>query len=383
MEMNKIHSDLKEIYKAKDIKGNLKFEFDVEDQKAKLMKLLKKGFWSVMPFAFHGHKGNDILAFQLIPGKKIEEAPIVSFDKVYQECFMLSPNIKAIISMVNLMYMDEESSVKRRQEAIEETIALSKPFFDYFGDGDLKFLKEFLLSESNKKRFEKAAEYKEDFYKEFWSHYYNTPENTKAFELFDRLIQRLNYLPEYEDADDYGLWNNYIGNILAQRAYSKITMEDKDKWKYYWHCAKLPHGFDCDDNSFEKYTIDPGHSSLLLDSISSSFNSNVENKYAIFPEGVQKHPLFEATEAIRKESGYAGDIHLKAAVILEEEYKDPVGCWNALISASYWAGKMEQLDTVEMCWGLAIDLSKTHGWIKIHNILSEQMEFYYHYKDKV
>lgn len=129
MEINKIHSDLKEIYKAKDIKGNLKFEFDVEDQKAKLMKLLKKGFWSVMPFAFHGHKGNDILAFQLIPGKKIEEAPIVSFDKVYQECFMLSPNIKAIISMVNLMYMDEESSVKRRQEAIEETIALSKPFF--------------------------------------------------------------------------------------------------------------------------------------------------------------------------------------------------------------------------------------------------------------
>lgn len=85
----------------------------------------------------------------------------------------------------------------------------------------------------------------------------------------------------------------------------------------------------------------------------------------------------------RKVKNYAGELHIKAAVILEEEYNDPIGCWNALLSASYWAGKRGDLDGVEMCWGLAIDLSRTHGWREIHNVLSEQMEFYYHYKDKL
>lgn len=382
MEINKLHSDLKEIYEGKEVEKNFYFQFDVEDQKIKFMQLLKRGYWSVMPFGFHGHNGNNILAFQLTPNKKIlQEAPIVSFNKVNQECFTFAPHIKAVIPMANLKFMSELVLIKGLQKKIEETMILSKPFFDYFGGGDLEFLKEFLLTESNEERFENATELKEDFYKEFWNHYYDTPENTKAFQLFDKLIQRLIYLPEYEQ-NDYGLWNNYIGNVLAQRAYSRITLEYKDKWRHYWHCAQLPHGFDCDDNSFEKYSIHVGHSSSLLDSISDSFNSEREDKYAILPEEVQKHPLFEATEAIRKKRGYSGDMHIKAAVILEEEYKDPIGCWNALISASYWAGKMGELDTIEKCWGLAIDLSKTHGWTEIHNILLKQMEFYYYYKDK-
>lgn len=385
MEINKIHSDLKEVYKDKEVKRKFYIEFDAEDQKAKLMQLLKKGYWSVMPFSFYGHKSNNILAFQLVPNKNIfQEVPILSFDKTYQECFTFAPNIKATIPMSNLKFMTKPVLVQQLQKEIEDAIILSKPFFDYFGGGDLEFLKQFLFSESNKERFENAEEYKEDFYKEFWSHYYNTPENTKAFELFDKLIRRLTYLPEYEDVDnDYGLWNNYIGNVLAKRAYSRIKIEDNDKWKHYWRCAQLPHGFDCNDDDIEKYRIGEGSSIFLQKSISSSFDSEWEEQYAIFPEEVQKHPLFEATEAIGKVKDYAGDLHIKAAVILEKEYNDHIGCWNALISASYWAGKRGDLDGVEMSWGLAIDLSRTHGWTEIHNILSEQMEFYYHYKDKL
>jgi hypothetical protein len=379
MEINKVHSDLKEIYQTKDIDKKFNFTFEHGDEKILLMNSLRRGFWSIMPFGF---RSDNVLAFHLTPNKKtLQESPIVSFNKTYKECFMVAPNVKAVIPMANLIYMDEEFFIKRFQEGIEETMVLSKPFFDYFGGGDLEFLKQFLLSESNQEHFKNASEHKEDFYKEFWNHYYNTPENTKAFELFDKLIQRYSYLPEY-NKDEYGVWNDYIGNILAQRAYSIRRIDVKDKWKHYWHCAQLPHGFNCDDNSFEKYTIHLGHSSSLLDSISDSFNSEWEDRYAVFPEEVQKHPLFEATEAIRKEKGYAGDMHIKAAVILEEEHKDPIACWNALISASYWAGKMGKLDAVEMCWGLAIDLSRTHGWTEINEILSEQMKFYYHYKDK-
>jgi len=380
MEINKIHSDLKKLYKDKDVKKKFNFIFEQQDEKKLLMECLKRGFWSIVPFAF---QAKNILAFQLIPNKSIyQNTPIVLFDSVYHECFMLAPNIKALISMANLIYFDEDFFIKRSKDNIEETMILSQPFFDYFGGGDLEFLKQFLLSESNLERFENASEYKEDFYKEFWNHYYNTPENAKAFELFDQLIDDCIYLPEYQNTD-YGLWNNYIGNVLAKRAYSRITMELEDKWKHYWRCAQLPNGFDCDDSDIEKYRIGEGHSSSLLDPISVSFDSERESKFVIFPKEVQEHPLFEATGAIRKVKGYAGDLHIKAAVILEKEYNDPIGCWNALLSASYWAGKRGDLDLVEMCWGLAIDLSRTHGWTEIHNVLSEQMEFYYHYKDKV
>lgn len=382
MEINKVHSELKEIYRDKDVKWTFNLTFDHKDEKVLLMNCLKRGFWSIMPFGF---EAGNILAFQLIPHEQTRQlAPVISFDEVYQECFMFAPNIKAIIPMANLKFMRKSLLIKELQKEIEDAIVLSKPFFDYFGGGDLEFLKQFLLLESNQERFENAEKYKEDFYKEFWSHYYDTLENTKAFELFDELIRGVINLPKYEVTDyDYGLWNNYIGNVLAQRAYSRITMEDKHKWKHYWRCAQLPHGFDCDDNSFEEYTIHVGHSSSLMDCIADSFDSERENKYEMFPEEVKKHPLFEATEAIRKVGCYSGDLHIKAAVILEKEYNDPIGCWNALISASYWAGRQGNLDLVEMCWGLAIDLSRTHGWTEIHNILSEQMEFYYHYKDKI
>lgn len=381
MEINKIHADLKKIYKDRDIKKKFNFIFEHEDEKVLLMRLLKRGVWSVMPLGF---QAKNTLAFQLTPGKFIyQDAPIVLFNSIYDECSMLAPNVRSLIPMANLIYFDETFFIKRAKEGIEETMVLSKPFFDYFGGGDLEFLRQFLSAESNQEHFENAPDHKDDFYKEFWSHYYNTPENTKAFELFDQLIENCIYLPEYKDTDhDYGLWNNYIGNVLAKRAYSRITMEDKDKWKHYWRCAQLPHGFDCDSSDMEQYRIGEGHSSSLLDAISVSFDSERESKYAIFPEEVQKHPLFEATEAIGKVRGYSGDMHIKAAVILEKEHNDPIGCWNALISASYWAGRRGDLDLVEMCWGVAIDLSRTHGWTEIHEILSVQMEFYYHYKDK-
>lgn len=280
MEINKVHSDLKEIYKDKNVdkKFNFTFEYEDGDEKFLLMKLLKKGYWSVMPFAF---SADNILAFQLNPNKeRFQDTSIVSFNNTYQECFMISPNVKGIIPLTNLIFMHKEYFRKRLQDTIDEIILSSKPFFDYFGGGNLEFLKEFLLSESNQERFENFSEYKEDVYKEFWNHYYNTPENAKAFELFDQLIDDCIYLPEYENTD-YGLWSNYIGNVLAKRAYSRITIEDVDKWKHYWHCAQLPHGFDGDDNSFEEYTIHLGHSSSLLDSLSDSFNSEWEEQYAI------------------------------------------------------------------------------------------------------
>lgn len=78
----------------------------------------------------------------------------------------------------------------------------------------------------------------------------------------------------------------------------------------------------------------------------------------MFPEEVQKHPLFEATEAIRIDGqyGYTGEKHLEVA---------------------------SHLDIVEKAWQQAINLSEKHGWTEINEILKDQLAFYNHYKDDV
>lgn len=382
MEINRLHSDLKKRYQDKNIKYIFNFQFENLSEQTELICLLKKGFWSVMPFAFNGRA--NILSLKLSPDKSIKQSPVVTFDMVYEECFTLAPDLQATIPMSYLRFMDDSEVIAEFQEQMEVAVNLSKPFFDYLGGGDLDFLKLFLFSEGNQERFKDAANFEDSFFKEFWDHYYSTPEQKSAFQLFEKLKEKRTYLPDYKPTN-YGIWNEYVGNVLAKRALGLLNMEDEEKWQHLWHCAQLPHGFDCDNNGFDHYKISLGNSDSLVRDISESFNSGWEEQYAIFPKEVQEHPLFEATEAIRinGQYGYTGEKHLVAAVRLEEEYKDPVAAWNALISASYWAGRRERLDLVERAWKQAIDLSEKNGWIEINEVLKYQFTFYNHYKDKV
>lgn len=380
MEVNKTHSSLKEMYNGKNTKQAFNFEFVDDNEKVKLIFLFRKGFWSVMPFGFYS---KNILALKLIPQEPVlNNAPVVLFNNTYQECFTHAPNLKSVISMTNLILMENKDLLEYLQEDIKEGVELSKPFFGYAGGGDLDFLRQFLFSESNQKRFENPSVHIDDFYKEFWDYYYDTPEQKKAFELFKKLRDDVSYLADY-GVYDYGVWNNYVRNVFANRAYSRISIEDKNKWQHFWHCAQLPHGFDCDDNSFESYKISPGNSESLIRFFSDSFNSGWEEQYEIFPKEVQNHPIFEATEAIRLNRQYPGEKHLAAATRLEEEYNDPVASWNALISASYWAGRMGRLDIIEEAWQKAINLSEKHNWSEINEVLKDQFKFYNHYKDIV
>lgn len=383
MEINKVHSSLKKIYQdKKEVNRVFFFEFKDEDENKKLITLIRKGFWSVAPLGFYSR---NVLAIRLTPKiPSLKKSPIVSFNGGYQECFTFAPDLQTIIPMSYLRFMGKSKVIEELQEEIEGAVNLSKPFFDFLGGGNLDFLKRFLLSEANQERFKDAANLEDAFYKEFWNHYYGTPEQEKAFQLFEKLKEKRTYLPNHESTT-YGVWNEYVGNVLAKRALSLLHIEDEDKWQHLWRCAQLPHGFDCDDNGFDYYKISLGNSDSLVRDISESFNSGWEEQYAIFPKEVQKHPLFEATEAIRinGQYGYTGEKHLEAASRLEEEYKDPIASWNALISASYWAGKRERLDIVEKAWQQAIDLSEKNGWIEINEVLKDQLAFYNHYKDKV
>lgn len=103
--------------------------------------------------------------------------------------------------------------------------------------------------------------------------------------MFEKLKEKRTYLPNHASTT-YGVWNEYVGNVPAKRALGLLNMEDENKWQHLWHCAQLPHGFDCDNNGFNHYKINLGNSDSLVRDISESFNFGWEEQYAIFPKEI-------------------------------------------------------------------------------------------------
>lgn len=115
-----------------------------------------------------------------------------------------------------------------------------------------------------------------------------------------------------------------------------------------------------------------------LDTIISKFNPELR-----YFSKMSNHPLYEVGQILSKsKNGYDGDAHIEAAKTIDEELNDPLMAWDALVSAGYWSGVNFGIPNMD-AWKSAIDLSEKHGWKEIHEVLTDQLEFYNHYKDKV
>jgi hypothetical protein len=90
--------------------------------------------------------------------------------------------------------------------------------------------------------------------------------------------------------------------------------------------------------------------------------------------------LYKTLAPLRKDfNGYQGEEHYQAALELIAQNK-PLEAWNALVSASYWAGANRQSDYVEKHWQKAIELCKNQNWEDAYDALTTQWEWYRNYK---
>ncbi|MEW7281330.1 hypothetical protein ABW636_22305 [Aquimarina sp. 2201CG1-2-11] len=377
MEVNNISKKLKEIYLNKNTDEALGVDFIVSDEIERVIKIFKLGYWSLMPFAYETY---DSYAIKLSPMVGINSSPIVSVKNNNSKIF--SPKLDCFLFFLQLKYMNSNDSL---EGIIKESWAdfkdLSKSFLEFTENSSLDFIEQYIYGKEIKKILEDSEEGFSKVYMDFWNYYNDSPSQNEYNKLVNNLLNDYRYLPESLDVD-YGIWNSRVNSILAQRAYGMLKADFKYKEKYYWKYISQPHGFDAEGAEFAIIPSSSSDTYLSMSSIVNKFDTNPDLETQ-FSEEILRHPLFDAIQDLRlKQPNYLGEKHVIAAKILETEYNDPYTAWNALVTASYWAGRNNS-KAIEPMWEAAIYLSEKHNWTEIHEVLVQQYEYYNHYKDKV
>ncbi len=379
MIVNNYVKDLQKLYKGKErVKNILTFEFSCDDSLIGLMELFKKGYWSVMPFSFNSYNN---FCVKLDPKRKINDSSIVQIND--SDGVTVAANLKTFLPLVSIDYLNDleitEEHFKAKRKEIEE---MSLPFREYVDGLDgLDFFYEYICNVDKLELLEKGEESFSQIYLDFWNHYNDTPEQKVYSSLMNKLKNDKNFYPEFEELD-YGLWNNRMYGALCHRSYLKLDEDFENVEKYIWKNLKSMHGFDALQLDFGIVpNISSDSSSSILSIIRKLDPDPTLNRK--FSKEILDHPLYDALQELRiKKRGYTGERHIEAAAILDTKYNDPYGAWDALVTASYWAGQAGS-SAIEPMWEAAIYLSEKYNWSDINEVLIQQYEFYNFYKDKV
>ncbi len=377
MKLNYIHQDLKELYKGGErVKSFLAFEFTCEKENHRIMKLFKAGYWSVMPFAFAAYNNFGI---RLNPKSKINNSSVVQLDD--SDGVTVASNIKTFLPLNNLRYLKKIKMLERHfKPKKDEVYNISLPYREYTNSINcLEFFYDYISNPDNLSVIKNSDTGFNKVYLDFWNHYNNTPDQKLYSDLIIKLTNNREFYPDYSEVN-YGVWNNRVYNALAQRAYGDLEAKFNKVEKYFWKNLTQTHGFDGLQQGFEIVPNPSSHSYWSLDSILDNFNPDLNRT---FSEDILIHPLYGAIQELReKKRGYKGERHIEAAAILDTEYNDPYAAWDALVTASYWAGQAGS-KAIEPMWEAAIYLSEKHNWKEIHEVLIQQYEYYNFYKGKI
>ena len=379
MKLKTLHSDLKGLYKGKDTEVLFGFTFEHEEDEIKsIINLYKKGFWSVVPFAFDG---NDVIGVRVIPNSNVKDLPIVKSCSKVGTSITFSPNLESLVVFGIIEYLGDKEDCEFLLEDFEDFEDLSKPLFNYVkSKTNLSYFKTYISEINVDDFFKDEVKANEEMFKTLWLHYNDTTVEKSKDELFTKLINNPSYIPNNLDID-YGVWNTFVNNTLAQRAIS-YGIESSNYWKYIWKGALESHGFDPAIASIKESKPYHRIGNYAIKHIASYLNPKNKGFYDSIPDEYKNHPIFEATQEIYlNNKTYVGDKHLVAAAILDEEHNDPLGAWNALITASYWAG-VNSPGAIPIYWKAAITLAERYNWTEIHEVLVQQLEFYMKYKDQ-
>ena len=177
MKLNKIHYDLKELYKdIQDTGDFIAFGFKEENEINRTMTIFKKGYWSVMPFAFGPYASYGV---KLHPKNSIENSSIVRLNN--SDGVTIAANLQSFLPLLNLTYADEkevfESHYILEKDKIKE---MSLPYREYVNAEDsLDYFYHYLESLYKAENLAKHQGNFSQVYLDFWNHYNDTPEQKK------------------------------------------------------------------------------------------------------------------------------------------------------------------------------------------------------------
>jgi hypothetical protein len=376
MELNKIHQGLIDIYpNDSEFKSIYEFSFRPENYIERTIELLKRGYWSLAPFAF---AGNYNFAIRLMPTRNVLDSPIVYFGK--NDPVTISPQLSTFIPFFNLCFFENKSFITRIKEKLFDFENFASPFLNFTNDTlALDFFMKFINDDSKMGLLDEEDGY-EKIFREFWNFYNDNEEQRQYDAILEKLINKPFFTPDSESLE-FGIWNNRMSSILATSALFNLKSDFHDKQDVYWQFLTNSHGIDA-VKEIDFVPDSSSNSANRLIIFAEEFDTDPYLERRFSPQ-ILNHPLYDAIQEIRvKKHTYLGEKHVEAAKIFDVEFNDPLSSWNALVSASYWAGK-QQNEAVEVIWEAAIYLSEKSGWKEINEILVQQFEFYQKHKNLI
>ncbi len=334
-------------------------------------QMLRRGYWS---YLFFGAAIEHVAyGLQIRPGKSFLEWPVHrNSDGDYSHLF--APGIATFLPFLYLRKLQDEDRFSTVSLNWNYIMEVCEPIVELFGTKPyLETFKNYAFDTANQPEESKEANLTR--YLRFWKLF----DTSKGHDLYHEYVDRLNddseWLPEEFPEEDLGIWETRIKVMLASRAY-QLTTEDPNESStipIVWQGYTMPHGADFQDVNYGHY-----HTSVCA-------TRNAMHRFAkdiyLFgsDESMRLHPLYKTLDPLSKAfRKYAGEEHYQAALEIEAQGK-PLEAWNALVSASYWAGANGHPDLVAKHWQYAITLCEKQSWTEAHEALTLQWEWYQEY----
>lgn len=365
------------MYAGTSVLKDLGVAFEDEHEQVRAMSLFQDGYWFLMPFAFDS---SNIFAARLQPENSIKDSDVVY--RKSDDAITLAPYLKSFPVFINLKYCKSIGIVtKMIENELKDVLKISEPFLSYFQEVSMMdFHANYICNTDNLLVLKNPAENFDRVFLDHWNHYYPIEGQKLYAELMITLLDKKRFLPKYEKRD-FGVWNNRMNYALSNRAYMRRDLSFEEKEKFFWDALSQTHGFDALDVSFELIPNLSSDSGMTIRMVIDEFDtSDTEVK---FSDEILKSPLFHAVQKLRADGvSYDGMAHFEAAKIFDVEHNNPSKAWEALVSASYWAGKKHS-KAIEPMWEAAIYLSEKSGWKEINEVLIQQFEFYQKHKSLI
>lgn len=371
MEVNQINKFLKNEYKNINLKEILGISFSREDDISRIISMFKKGYWSLIPFSYEDYNMHTI---KMCPNKKIINSPVVYYNR--PNPIIHSPEFQFYFIFQSLSFIDSEDIIELIKSEWKELKEKSVPFQEYTSNDDYNYFENYIFSDKALNNVNDVDLGYEKTYIDFWNHYNNTPQQKAYFRDMVKMEEDEDFLPELNNID-YGIWNTRMYNAIGQRAYSCLHLSFEDKELYFWKYLTQIHGYHSVSIDFSLLPEPTSPTNRNIRGILDKFDQELN---PVLSKEVLDHPLYETIQRFRKGGGSMA--YFEAAKFLDLEHNDPYAAWDALVTASYWAGNSGS-KAIEPIWEAAIYLSGKENWKEINEVLIQQYEFYNYYKDKV
>jgi hypothetical protein len=338
-----------------------------------LFQRLRKGWWHTLFFG--ANEKYHLWGLRIFPTLPYSHWPAIK-EYFAESVWTVAPNLKAFPAMLKQQDFADSTLFHEFQQAWNETAAILKAFYEIAGGDEYhEFLTNYVMDNDNapKKGVTGSS------YLLFWL----TMDKSKGHDILRGLIElylkRIPFseVPIYEKG--LGHWESRILNSCTSVAHNERAMyPEEHRNDTFWRTFCQPHGYDPAETPLDHHPSYSQYSKNVVDTTCNRLEY-LGNFDRVKPE-YKKSPLYAALVALfGNRDRYIGVQHFEAAVLFDLEHKDPIQCWNSLVSAAYWSGQ-NRPETMLPAWQAAIELCDANNWRDAHEALVHQWDFYHDFK---